>query len=290
MDEKARIVAVTAAALIAVVSVGATTGQVVQQAMQWEYTAVVENRGVRQGVVEANGIRWTCGGDRCTTRGPWPSPGVAACAALARQVGRLTSYGRPGQQLAATELEQCNSGVSLAPGAGVAQRATGVVAGPDADGDGHRAVSAGGDDCDDRDGNRYPGNPEIADLAGHDEDCDPATFGERDGDGDGFFDARAFNLSADGTRHAGNDCDDTRGNVHPFQAEVCNFVDDNCDGSVDEGVQTMAWRDVDRDLFGDPREQALVCPMQLGPEFVLNNYDCDDRDPRRNPYFGNCGG
>src|SRR5512143_1962870 len=47
----------------------------------------------------------------------------------------------------------------------------------DADGDGHGAISCGGDDCDDADANRYPGNAEVCDAAGVDDDCDPATLG-----------------------------------------------------------------------------------------------------------------
>ena len=66
---------------------------------------------------------------------------------------------------------------------------------PDADGDGHRAISCGGDDCDDADLNRFPGTGrEVCDPTQreHDEDCDPATYassvtmdGDRDGDTDG---------------------------------------------------------------------------------------------------------
>lgn len=37
-----------------------------------------------------------------------------------------------------------------------------------------------GDDCDDDDPDRYPGNFEICDDDDHDEDCDPTTFGTRD--------------------------------------------------------------------------------------------------------------
>ena len=54
---------------------------------------------------------------------------------------------------------------------------------PDTDGDGRSEMSCGGDDCDDADPDRFPGNTEICD-SGHDEDCDDTTLGgDRDGDG-----------------------------------------------------------------------------------------------------------
>src|SRR5690348_5247253 len=43
----------------------------------------------------------------------------------------------------------------------------------DEDGDGHDAVTCGGDDCDDADRNRYPGATEVCDPASRDEDCNP---------------------------------------------------------------------------------------------------------------------
>src|SRR4051794_32766960 len=61
-------------------------------------------------------------------------------------------------------------------------------ANPDGDGDGHRAIACGGDDCDDADSNRYPGRAEVCDPANHDEDCDPATFGVLDSDHDNYTD------------------------------------------------------------------------------------------------------
>lgn len=57
----------------------------------------------------------------------------------------------------------------------------------DLDGDGHVSVNCGGDDCDDADRNRFPGNHEVCDSRGHDEDCDPRTSGSTDRDGDGYI-------------------------------------------------------------------------------------------------------
>lgn len=57
----------------------------------------------------------------------------------------------------------------------------------DADGDGYDAIACGGNDCDDRDAGRNPGETEICDARGRDEDCDVNTFGDKDQDGDGFI-------------------------------------------------------------------------------------------------------
>lgn len=51
------------------------------------------------------------------------------------------------------------------------------VACPDNDGDGVTALHCGGSDCDDNDARRYPGNIEIWDQQGRDEDCDDSTSG-----------------------------------------------------------------------------------------------------------------
>jgi hypothetical protein len=104
----------------------------------------------------------------------------------------------------------------------------------DRDGDGHRSTAAGGDDCDDNDANRFPGNVEVGDFDNHDEDCDPMTFGVLDEDGDGFTSSLVCNIWEDGRRSCGRDCDDSRASVHPLQIDICNLRDDNCNGELDE--------------------------------------------------------
>ena len=95
----------------------------------------------------------------------------------------------------------------------------------DKDGDGVDVRS----DCDDNDPNRYPGNTEVPDTDGHDEDCDLRTIGERDQDGDGFTDMRIFNKGG----AYGRDCDDNNPAVHPHAGDhIGDGIDNNCDGDI----------------------------------------------------------
>lgn len=115
----------------------------------------------------------------------------------------------------------------------------------DADGDGHDAIDCGGDDCDDGDRNRYPGNPETCDEEGRDEDCDPATLGV-DEDGDGFVSSACCNATPHGELRCGTDCRDDNREINPDAIEVCNGLDDNCNGALDGPSE-----DDDGDGFAD---------------------------------------
>ncbi len=146
----------------------------------------------------------------------------------------------------------------------------------DVDGDGVESVDCGGTDCDDADADRFPGNPEICDGAGHDEDCDPTTLGG-DMDGDGYAPLECCNGST-----CGQDCDDTRDGVSPEAVEACNGIDEDCDGTLDEGAQELFYRDLDGDGFGDPATGVMRACVD-DPVFSLQADDCDDRDPATNP-------
>jgi hypothetical protein len=147
----------------------------------------------------------------------------------------------------------------------------------DADGDGARAIECGGNDCDDANPDRRPGEIEVCDVAEVDEDCDPSTYGFRDMDGDGLGDAACCNGD-----ECGRDCDDGNASVSPRSPETCNGFDDDCDGSVDEGVLTEFFVDADGDGFGDAGAEAtLECRQRIG--FSPTPSDCDDDAPTVNP-------
>ncbi len=117
-----------------------------------------------------------------------------------------------------------------------------------------------GDDCDDTDPAFHPGADESDCSDSHDYNCDGSVGGD-DADGDGFV--------------ACDDCDDTDTNVNPDADEVCNNLDDDCDGTTDtdaNDIQTW-YPDADGDGFGS-EESVTVCEAPEG--FVANNADCDD--------------
>ncbi len=169
----------------------------------------------------------------------------------------------------------------------------------DADGDGARAVACGGDDCDDGDPARAPGRTEVCDPQGLDEDCDSTTLGARDADADGYVDAACCNTRGDGTRTCGPDCDDGAAAAHPGTVEACNAVDDDCDGTIDEGLGgTTYYVDCDGDLFGTAASASVTAcsPPALAPTGCGSASarwsdaagDCDDHDARRQRACGAC--
>jgi len=75
----------------------------------------------------------------------------------------------------------------------------------------------------------------------------------------------------------GEDCDDTDPNVHPDADEVCNEVDDDCDGAVDgpDSIDAADWyADTDADGFGDAATVTRACALPEG--HTADDTDCDD--------------
>jgi hypothetical protein len=109
------------------------------------------------------------------------------------------------------------------------------------------------------------------------------------------------------------DCDDYRKTVFPGAKELCNMIDDNCDGQIDENaVPVELWPDADGDGYYDARTEKVGTPkvgcaglknwaaepgdcqpmnkaVNPGVEEVCNNIDddCDgDVDERIRPTCG----
>jgi hypothetical protein len=86
-------------------------------------------------------------------------------------------------------------------------------------------------------------------------------------DGDGFAD--------------GVDCDDSDPTVNPAAAEICDGIDQNCNGTIDDGLRVTYYDDSDSDGFGDPDDSVDECSRPAG--YVVDNTDCDDTRNDVNP-------
>ena len=142
--------------------------------------------------------------------------------------------------------------------------------------------AAASGDCDDADGGVHPGAQE--DCGGVDRDCDgsldagavDATVWYADADSDGWgADATASSAceAPDGAVDTPGDCDDADPASNPQGVEVCNGLDEDCDGVVDESLQLEWYADVDGDGYGAGKVYA-ACTAP--PGYTADHTDCDD--------------
>ncbi|RME26898.1 MAG: hypothetical protein D6798_05720, partial [Deltaproteobacteria bacterium] len=154
-------------------------------------------------------------------------------------------------------------------------------------------------DCDDGDPLSFPGSDEFCD--GKDNDCDglvddqdpdtdpdsmPWWYQDLDGDGYGDPDSGIQRCDPPGPTAVDNDldCNDSSPGISPDAEEVCDAIDNDCDGLIDDsdpnlnpvGMDTWYY-DFDGDGFGDAGVTVQACNQPWF--YVGDNTDCDDTDP-----------
>ena len=81
-------------------------------------------------------------------------------------------------------------------------------------------------------------------------------------------------VDADGDGWGKEDCDDANPELHPGADELCDEVDNDCDGLVDEDLLQTFYVDGDGDGFGDDDAMVEACEAEAGMVAVAG--DCDD--------------
>ena len=117
---------------------------------------------------------------------------------------------------------------------------------------------------------------------GPDAGCAGETFFP-DTDGDGYGDATKGSVQCEATAGyvaRGGDCKDTDAAVSPGGTEICDLIDNDCDGHVDDAdpnvntaAGTLYYQDADADGFGGSTTMR-ACQKPAG--YVESSNDCND--------------
>ena len=102
-----------------------------------------------------------------------------------------------------------------------------------------------------------------------------------DQDGDTYGAGTAINAcQSPGATYVTNntDCNDNDATLNSISPETCNSFDDDCDGTVDNGLTFVDYyNDLDGDTYG--AGTAINACQSPGATYVTNNTDCNDGNP-----------
>lgn len=153
-------------------------------------------------------------------------------------------------------------------------------------------------DCDDERSEVYPGaGPDICDTI--DQDCDGsvdedgavALYLDQDNDGFGTGEALVTCLVIPGYIEVDGDCDDSEATAYPGAEELCDAIDNDCNGTADEVIRATCYTDADDDGFGSPATARPSCEATCGAGSTEVGGDCIDDDPEVFPgAIENCDG
>jgi hypothetical protein len=100
-------------------------------------------------------------------------------------------------------------------------------------------------------------------------------YPDTDADGFGNMDMEEYHCEQPvGYVENPGDCDDTNADIYLGATEICNQLDDDCDGELDNGVTNNYYLDADGDGFGWIDNVEMACEAPFG--YVSNSDDCDD--------------
>ena len=174
---------------------------------------------------------------------------------------------------------------------------------PDENGNGPDNYVDNFGDCDDSNADVYPNADEYCNEI--DDNCNGLTdealskdaliwYADRDGDGFGAIndfqpdcldpqdETEPLNISDEVDFILNNtDCNDSDSSVNPAAEELCDTVDNDCDGLLNEGQDSTApanastfYQDLDADGYGNPNATQIQCSQPT--DFVTDSTDCDD--------------
>jgi hypothetical protein len=165
-----------------------------------------------------------------------PAEGAPTCLNSAESDGHGCGYSYPSCRRFAVpgDVGLCRTDMSVVDADGDGFTSIALMTGPD-------GVSEG-NDCDDGDPARFPGNTEVCDAYNHDEDCDPNTSGGADADHDTLLDAACCNVLANGAKLCGIDCND-RDASQALGAKRClpNGQMELCQVDNSRGGRSASW-------------------------------------------------